>query len=126
MTWREAVTYFKNKEDPQLMLLLRGEQTMQRLLSAWSSASRDFDSKVFVDEAPIDAPDMVLWIWIWAQRFYGGPPWDEWGRAAKVNSERHRDAMTRIVALRMVYPDGTVHSTCLAYLHKLAAKELKR
>ena len=133
MTWREAVIYFKRKEDPQLLLLLRGEPTMQRLLSAWSSVATGFehtrsgfDKEASMGEAPINSPDAALWVWIWAERFYGEPPWEEWGRAAKVNSERHRDEMIRAVVLRMIYPDGTVHSTCLAYLHKLAAKELKR
>jgi hypothetical protein len=126
MQWREAVAYFKGREDPHLVLMLRDEPMLQRLLTAWPVICRDFDSEVFLDAAPMNALDAILWEWVWAQRFreHTGIPWEEWGRVAKVNAVRHRHLMERVIALRMIYPDGTVHGTCLGYLHKMAAKAL--
>lgn len=126
MTWAEVLAHYKLREQRQLVLTMANSAVMQRLVTVWPSICDDASPAVKAERwEPRNPRRAVSWAWLWWTRFPNGIPRREWADAADVMVLRYWDLIENVVTMKLVYPDGGVHTTCLGYLHHKAVQAFK-
>ncbi|HLB37427.1 MAG TPA: hypothetical protein VJL31_12720 [Gemmatimonadales bacterium] len=109
---------FRRLERPTTVVAVMGGATPARMLATWP----DVESRI---DRPAELADLRTsetergrqWDWLWRARFPEGPPWALWAELGGVDLDFRRETMERFVALRVVYPDGSLHAMARTWVN---------
>jgi len=93
--------------------IVQRDEHLKALLSGWSGDAVTFQPNG--EEPPEDDADK--WAWLWSQVVV-----DESALQSRSNCQHLRPKLDQAKALRIIYPDGTVH----AWVDGLLVEEVKR
>ena len=107
-TFAQAVNYFKGKESKRVLVIPMRSEPLQALLGVWSSKCVQMLAEgEFFDSDQDDA----LWDDLWA-----GVEIDYDRLMARTQLENIRQVCRQAIELRLIYPDGSIHSGMEAVL----------
>jgi len=117
----DVLKSFKEAEEPENIVSLIDDESLRNGLVAWKS--------VRIEPAPTDevfcsATDPVeRWEWLWhAVRFDRA----KFGIVAGVKAQEAGTLLTRLIGLRLIYPDGTVNNFASQYLQSIIMAKLHK
>ena len=114
--YHEKLLYFKSNEKPEAVLLIADKPLLIRITVAWMNMRPHRRQHVSRLEA---TSDDAAWEWLWANTRFSKETLLKRIPAADPKTEAMVDAL---IANRVLYPDGTVHSFVGKYLRKQVLK----
>ena len=119
MTFGEVVAYFKTKETDVVENIapLIDDADLRNALVAWKSVTikySDMTECKFTEETS-------QWNWLWQQIQYDQ---EMFGTVAGIKAANVGSVITRLIGLRLIYPDGTANSMARQYLQQLILQKL--
>lgn len=108
--WREKLTDFKQREKPEVVLMVAGSAELTRIVLAWSGMPTKHKrrSKPCCAES-----EEETWLWLWdSVEFSQG----ELVSRVPGSTARTASNFAALVANRVLYPDGTVNSFVSRYM----------
>lgn len=121
MTWDEVLDLFKRDESPESLIQLIEDPELRVAIVAWQAVAVEVDKG---HDCPIPVEDVVgRWEWLWSHVRY-----DKEHFAVVANIRKHNVShlMTRLIGLRLIYPDGTIHGMARNYLKCLIMSKLPK
>lgn len=116
-TWREVLEAFRRAERQMTALAVMTGPVPARMLAAWPEVEGRVERPAELADLRTTETDRARqWKWLWSVRFPDGRPWALWAELASVALHYRRDDMERFVALRVVFPDGSLHGTVRTWL----------
>lgn len=108
MSWERTLAPFKARENKEVAALVLADRNLQKMLAAWPMATLTC----------LDDPDGFVglgWDAIWANVQV-----NETGLATLTGLQAMgvKKTLARALALRLVYPDGTIHEMALMVIRK--------
>jgi hypothetical protein len=114
--FRNQLRQFKEKEGPEVVILVADDPTLMRIIVAWTSLN------VQLIEKPTPPPgesEREVWDWLWANTRYRLADLAERSGLTMPAVERR---LKPLVGNRILYPDGTVNSFVQRYLRERVLK----
>jgi hypothetical protein len=114
----EKLSYFKQNEKPEVVLLLAEKPDLVKIVIAWTSL--DIKRGNGLIELPGDS-ESEAWEWLWENTTYSLKELKE--RIGTSFSEVALESkMKPLIGNRIIYPDGTVNSFVAKYLREQVVK----
>ncbi|MFC1737008.1 hypothetical protein ACFL1X_12900 [Candidatus Hydrogenedentota bacterium] len=115
-TWQHELNRFKEKEEPETVLLVAGSSQLIRIVVAWYNA--DVKRARRLTECG-GTDDETIWQWLWENARYSQE--DLMNRIPDANASTKRKVQA-LKANRVLYPDGTVNSYVEKYLREMVIR----
>jgi hypothetical protein len=112
--FQEKLNWFKRNERPEALLAVADDPELARLAAAWTfTAVRPKRTRsTLKGETPCE-----IWNWLWENVEFSC---EELIESSGVHAFTSREQIVRLIANRVIYPDGTVNSYVRRYLRKRA------
>jgi len=110
---------FKDSEDPENLVPLMEDQTLRNGLVAWKSVSIKYkpaEECSFQDETS-------RWNWLWTQIEYDS---NTFAAVSGTKAQNVQTLITRLIGLRLIYPDGTVNMLARKYLQAMIMEKINK
>lgn len=108
----EVLQSFKDAEEAENVVAILDNKDLQNGLIAWKSVQVMFlPSEDCTLKNPHDQ-----WKWLWGHVNYDI---SSFGNVAGVSAKDVGGLISRLMGLRLIYPDGTIHGTASVYLQAL-------
>jgi hypothetical protein len=117
--YSQILDEFKNNENPEAILVVGEDALMTRLVLAWPNVAR---TEVEPPE-PLskDWDDVKRWDWLWSGIRYAKKD------ISSIVGRNRLDVQLRVlIANRILYPDGTIHSYLTKFLRTRVIKLLEK
>jgi len=115
----EILAWFKSEEEAENIVAIMGDEDLQNGMIAWKSVRIRFKAATDC----VEKDTVAKWEWLWQQIEY-----DQTGFAV-VSGAKAQDAgklFSRLVGLRLIYPDGTIHKLARQYLQSVIMAKIKQ
>jgi hypothetical protein len=112
----EILADFKKSEEPDSIVPLIDGPSLRNGLVAWKSVAITY-------KAAEECPYTAKWNWLWTRVEYDTT---RFGVIAGVRVQDASVLLQRLIGLRLVYPDGTIHKFGKQYLQSLIFDKLKK
>jgi len=119
-TFGEILRRFKDSEEPENIVPLIEDASLRNGLVAWKSVT--ISVKGGLKECPHDN-ETSQWNWLWQQVEYDP---QTFGTVAGVKPADVGKLVTRLIGLRLIYPDGTVNELAKNYLQTIIMAKLPK
>ena len=115
--YAEKLTWFKQNEKPETVLLVADKPEFVRLVIAWANLSVKRTPKLTELKSELEND---IWEWLWVNTDYSRAELKE---KSGVSYEIALENMMRpLIGNRVIYPDGTVNSYVQRYLREQVLK----
>lgn len=115
----EVLSSFKSKEEPESIVPLVEDEDLRNGLVAWKSVVITYNSP-----GDCDLKDEASqWNWLWK---YVQFDQTSFGTVAGVRGQDVGKLLERLIGLRLIYPDGTIHKQAKSYLQTIIWSKLKQ
>ena len=105
----EILGRFKKNEKPECIIPLCNDSKLKDALVAWMSVKIEY-----VDMQDCDLKDeQAQWHWMWSRVKYDQ---NQFGIVAGLKRHEISDFVTRLIGLKLVYPDGTINALASSFL----------
>jgi len=118
MTFGEVLGRFKNKESVETCVALMDDNTLRNGFLAWTSVRIRYKTPA---ESCNETEVLAQWDWMWSQIEYERR---RFGIVAGVNGQDVEDTITRLIGLKLIYPDGSQNELALLYIRQEVKKRL--
>ena len=115
-TYTEKLAQFKENEKPEVILLVADDPELIRIIIAWTNMTVSQSGKLTKPRG--DSRDDI-WEWLWKNTKYLR---DELATKSGVFAHHLHKKLERLVANRVLYPDGTINSFVQRYLREKVLK----
>ena len=108
----EVLAHFKKSEEPENIVPLIEDAALRNGLVAWKSVTiknKPAEDCKFKDETS-------KWNWLWSRVEYDPK---HFGVVAGCKAQEAVNLLTRLIGLRLIYPDGTVNNYAKQYLQSI-------
>jgi hypothetical protein len=112
----ERLRRFKEKENPEAVLVIADDLEFTKIVVAWTS----------LDVQPVEKPSRLpaeseheIWDWLWANACYS---LDDLAERSGLTARLVERKLKPLVGNRVLYPDGTVNSFVQRYLRERVLK----
>ena len=113
------LTYFKGNESPENIVPLVESGDLRNALVAWKSVTAKRK-----EEQSCPYPDETSqWNWLWQQITYDQ---STFGTVAGLKTQDTGSILTRLIGLRLIYPDGTINELARLYLESIIVAKLPK
>ena len=115
----EVLASFKDDEAPENICPLVEDETLRNGIVAWKSVAiryKEAEDCEYKD-------DTSKWNWLWTRVDYDV---QRFGTVAGVNAQGAAPMVTRLIGLRLIYPDGTISTYATQYLQSIIMAKLKK
>jgi hypothetical protein len=123
MTFGEVLKQFKDGESAENIVPLVEEESLRGAVVAWKSTVITVKGGVGATDECGELSPAAQWEWLWSKVEF------DMARFGVVAGCRGQDAANlhlRLRGLRLIYPDGTIHSLAAKYLQSLIMAKLKK
>lgn len=117
MTFGEILAETKKNEDPENIVPLIEDERLRNAVVAWKSVTISFKSN---QDCPLTG-EVAQWNWLWSQIEYDQ---QTFGVVAGLKPQDVEPVLTRLIGLRLVYPDGTINTFAKQYLQAIIMSRL--
>jgi hypothetical protein len=108
----------KEEEEPENITPLTEDASLRNGVVAWKSVSICFKES---QECSCDN-ETSRWNWLWAQIEYDTT---QFGKIAGVKTQDVSTLLTRLIGLRLIYPDGSINNFAKQYLQSIIMAKIK-
>lgn len=115
----EVLAHFKKVEDAENIVPLIEDAELRNALVAWKGVMIRFKPPQTCPHS--DEPSK--WNWLWEQISYDRV---EFGVVAGLRAQDVGRILTRMIGLRLIYPDGTVNNFARQYLASILLRILEK
>lgn len=115
----EILQKFKESEDAENLVPLIEDQSLRNGLVAWKSVTIRY--KTGTDCNCKD--ETSQWNWMWQQIEYDS---DTFAAVSGVKTQDVSSLITRLIGLRLIYPDGTVNVLARKYLQAMIMDKINK
>lgn len=115
----EILQNFKENEDAENLVPLMEDQSLRNGLVAWKSVSIKYTN---TEQCPYDE-ETSKWNWLWKQIEYDS---NTFGTVSGVKAQNVSALITRLIGLRLIYPDGTVNVLARKYLQAMIMDKISK
>lgn len=115
----EILAEFKAAEEPDAVVALVDDKDLRNGVSAWKAVNIQFQPQ---QACPFE-DEVSRWNWTWQQIRYDKSTF------AVVAGVKDQDAdrlLTRLIGLRLIYPDGTISTYARQYLQAVVMSKLPK
>ncbi len=117
--YNQILDEFKANENPEAILVVGEDSLMTRLVLAWPNVARTGTEPV--EPLSKDWDDVKRWNWLWSGIRYSKK------EICDVVGRPRLDVQLRVlIANRILYPDGTIHSYLTKFLRTRVIKLLEK
>ena len=113
----EILAYFKKTEASENIVPLIEDVQLRNALVAWKGVVIRYNKST--NTPPPDEPSK--WNWLWEQIEFDKTTF---GVVAGLKAQDVGGILTRMIGLRLIYPDGTVNTFARQYLRSMILKQL--
>jgi hypothetical protein len=117
-TWEEVLAEFKGDEAPESIVPLIEDDRLRNAVVAWRSVTVE---KIEQDKCEATG-EVARWNWLWTQVKYDQ---ETFGTVAGLKPQDVKPVMTRLIGLRMIYPDGAINNFAKQYLQAIIMQRLQ-
>jgi len=117
-TWQEILDEFKKDEAAESIVPLIEDERLRNAVVAWKSVTIERTGKANCE----DAGEVARWNWLWTQVKYDQ---ETFGTVAGLKPQDVKPVMTRLIGLRMIYPDGNINDFAKQYLKAIIMQRLQ-
>jgi hypothetical protein len=117
-SWDEVLAEFKADEAPESIVPLIEDERLRNAVVAWKSVTVQRTGK---DNCEIQG-DVARWNWLWTQVQYDQ---ETFGTVAGLKPQDVKPVMTRLMGLRMIYPDGSINNFAKQFLQAIIMQRLQ-
>ena len=121
MKFAEVLTYFKSKENPDVLLTL-DDSIFRNAFVAWRAMKIQYVdieiAEIFETES-----DINKWEWLWKRVRYDTA---YFAKIAGIKEHDSNTMITRLQGLKLIYPDGTINEKGSAYLQGVIMSRLPK
>ena len=119
MSFGEVLKEFKDSESPEYVVPLVDDAELRSGVIAWKSVV------IHIKDIVTDPPenDAERWNWLWLYTEFDK---NQFAVIAGVRPQSSSALVSRIIGLRLVYPDGTVNKYASQYLQSIIIAQLAR
>lgn len=118
-TFAKLLGVFKSNERPESLVQLLNDPILRSAIVAWPSVPIRITAEPNLEcECGREADQ---WKWLWDHVEYDQPMF---GIIANVEEHEVHKILIRLVGLRLIYPDGTIHKLAQQYLRSLIIQQL--
>lgn len=114
----EVLAAFKKDEEAENIVAIIDDDELQNGMIAWKSVQIKF--KAASDCTEKDANGR--WNWLWEQIEYDA---NKFGVVAGAKAQDVGKLVERLRGLRLIYPDGTIHTLAKQYLQTIIMSKIK-
>ena len=114
----EKLNWFKQNENPEVVLLLAGNPDLVKIVVAWKSLDVKRPDKI--TDSPGESKS-DLWKWLWQNTNYRLDELKE-KTGASLSEIALENKMKPLIGNRIIYPDGTMNSFVERYLRERVVK----
>ena len=108
--YAEKLAYFKEKERPEVVLLIADEPQLIKIVVAWTNTTVVRAEKL----SPLRSDtESEVWEWLWKNTVYSR---DQLIARSAILGFGFESKMARLIGNRALYPDGSVNSFVQRYL----------
>jgi hypothetical protein len=118
-TFGEILAAFKGNEEAENIVAIIEDEELQNNMIAWKSIRIRY-------RTPSDcaAQDLVeRWEWLWGQIEYDV---NSFGIVAGAKTQDAGRLLLRLKGLRLIYPDGTIHTLARQYLQTIIMTKIRQ
>ena len=119
-TFNALLSAFKSQEQPESLVHLLDDATLRNALVAWPSVSVSIEAGT--EECPYEEEGR-RWLWLWSKIKYDEP---NFGVVADLKEHEVRKVLTRLIGLRLIYPDGSIHAIARQYIRGLIVQSIPK
>ena len=115
----ELLAEFKESEAPENIVALVDSANLRNALVAWKSVTVIYNKAEdcgYKDETS-------QWNWLWQQITYDQ---STFGTVAGLKAQETGSVLTRLIGLRLIYPDGTINELATQYLQSVIIAKLPK
>lgn len=117
--YTDVLAEFKANENPEAILVVGEDSLMTRLVLAWPNVART--EVELATPFSKDWDDIKRWAWLWT-----GIRYSKKDMFAIVGRSRLDVQLRVLIANRIIYPDGTVHSYLTKFFRTRVVKLLEK
>jgi hypothetical protein len=117
-TFAGLLEYFKASEDAEMVMPMLDDNILRNAVVSWQSV--EIKPKDATDEPCPYTEGKAQWNWMWTRIQYDQR---SFGIVAGIAEHKVNDVLTRLMGLRLIYPDGTINSFAKNYLRSMVAKK---
>jgi hypothetical protein len=111
-SWEEVLAEFKGSEEPESIVPLIEDERLRNAVVAWKSVTVQRSAKDLCEHVE----EVARWNWLWTQVKYDQ---ETFGTVAGLKPQDVNPVMTRLIGLRMIYPDGAINEFAKQYLQAI-------
>jgi len=117
-TWEETLDEFKQDEAAESIVPLIEDERLRNAVVAWKSVTI---SRTKQDGCEHEG-EVARWNWLWTQVEYDR---ETFGTVAGLKPQDVNPVMTRLIGLRMIYPDGNINNFAKQFLQAIIMQRLQ-
>lgn len=115
----EVLAFFKSSEDASSIVPLVDDDELRRGIVAWKSVVIRYKQSGTCEHKD----EASRWNWLWDNVEFSQ---DDFGTVAGVRGQDVGKLLARLIGLRLLYPDGTIHNLAKQYLQTLIWSKLRQ
>ncbi len=119
LKYNQVLEEFKANENPEAILVVGEDSLMTRLVLAWPNVARTETAPA--EPLSEDWDDVKRWEWLWS-----GIQYSKKEICEVVGRTRLNVPLRVLIANRILYPDGTIHSYLTKFLRTRVIKLLEK
>lgn len=119
MNFSELIEDFRNNETVENVLPLVDDSNLRNGILAWRTLKIDIDN---LDEECPKENEQEKWDWLWSKVKFDHIKFAD---VAGILDYKVIKMVTRLQALRLIYPDGTANKQAIKFMSGLAMSRLK-
>ena len=116
----EILQGFKDNEEAENLVPLIEDQALRNGMVAWKSVTIRF--KEGIKDCP-HTDETSRWNWMWKQIEYDS---DTFAAVSGVKAQNVNGLITRLIGLRLIYPDGTTNLLARKYLQAMIMEKINK
>jgi hypothetical protein len=117
-TWEEVLNEFKGAEEAEMIVPLIEDERLRNAVVAWKSVTIKKTGK---DDCEF-SEEVARWNWLWTKVEYDR---ETFGTVAGLKPQDVNPVMTRLIGLRMIYPDGSINNFAKQFLQAIIMQRLQ-
>jgi len=121
MNFVELLSIFKSGEEPEVLVQISNDPHLQNAMVAWQCTIVDWPTDGG-EQCP-ESDRKRQWAWLWQQIKYDSKTF---GATAGLKEHEVNAVLTRLINLRLVYPDGTISSLAKRFIQGMIMAKLPK
>ena len=115
----EVLAEFKVNEEAENIVAIIEDSELQNGMIAWKAVQIQYKTASDCQEKD----PVARWNWLWNHIDYNA---QQFGIVAGVKAQDVGKLVTRLIGLRLIYPDGTVNKLARQYLQSIIMSKIKQ